>query len=484
MRISELFDELNQSELDELLDLPVRGTEAISARDIRRRVDRALDEDPMQRRIHMKRTYKKVLCAALIAAVLLTGALATASRLNLLRGWLPDDGIGELVVNTEKQSIENGDLRLTLEESLADETLTYIAYSLTALTDEGQAILDDLQQEEGGQYHWTGEGITTGLEPSADVLVGVYATSSTRVTNRAPRNSSIRSESIPTGQPDKLLYRSYFLGKGGVYLTLDGADGQLDVPQSANAQSAEIEFDFPTNIPLPNGEEATFYSLHLTSLGYALDAKAWFADSIKQQFELEYMLHLLMKDGSIRTMTQLAVDNTYTGGLGRWNEVLDLKTVDAVILNDTAYYLNGRDPKPYHLPDEYHIVRLEPKTIYTVPGTKNDVPYDAPIPGYPARDLLEPLRGTVDWNEKTQTAVLTLGEYTCTVTVGSPTIQYGDGETYTDPFFPSLAEVINSKLYLGPFGFERFLGLRSCGCDRYAGEIMDLTDIQAVYYTK
>lgn len=201
MRISELFDELNQSELDELLDLPVRGTEAISARDIRRRVDRALDEDPMQRRIHMKRTYKKVLCAALIAAVLLTGALATASRLNLLRGWLPDDGIGELVVNTEKQSIENGDLRLTLEESLADETLTYIAYSLTALTDEGQAILDDLQQEEGGQYHWTGEGITTGLEPSADVLVGVYATSSTRVTNRAPATARFGRKAYQPASP-------------------------------------------------------------------------------------------------------------------------------------------------------------------------------------------------------------------------------------------------------------------------------------------
>ena len=60
MRISELFDELNQSELDELLDLPVRGTEAISARDIRRRVDRALDEDPMERRIHMNHDSKKL----------------------------------------------------------------------------------------------------------------------------------------------------------------------------------------------------------------------------------------------------------------------------------------------------------------------------------------------------------------------------------------------------------------------------------------
>lgn len=481
MRISELFDELNQAELDELLDLPVRGTEAISTRDIRRRVDRVLDEDPMERRIHMKRTYKKALCAALIAAVLLTGALAAASRLNLLRGWLSDDSIGELVVNTEKQSIENGDLRLTLEESLADETLTYIAYSLTALTDKGQAILDDLQQEEGGQYHWTGEGITTGLAPSADVLVGVYTTSSTRVTNRAPRNSSIWSESIPTGQPNKLLYRSYFLGKGGVYLTLNGAEEQLNVPQTANAQSAEIEFDFPTKVPLPNGEEATFYSLRLTSLGYALDAMAWFADSSKQQFELEYMLHLLMKDGSIRTMTQLAVNNSYTGGLGRWNEVLDLKTVDAVILNNTAYYLDGRDPEPYELPAEYGVVRITPAPIYALPYPQMQ---DFMLGGYPARDLLEPFGGTVDWDEDTQTAVLTLDEYTCTVTVGSPTLQYGDGETYTDPFYPSLAEVVDGELYLAPFGFERFLGLRSCGCDRYEGDIIDPSDIQAVYYTK
>lgn len=482
MRISELFDELNQSELDELLDLPVRGTETISARDIRRRVDRVLNEDPAERRIHMKRTHKKVLCAALIAAVLLTGALAAASRLNLLRGWLPDDGIGELVVNTEKQSIENCDLRLTLEESLADETLTYIAYSLTALTDEGQAILDDLQQEEGGKYHWTGEGIATGLEPSADMLVGVYTTSSTRVTNRAPRNSSIRSESLPTDQPNKLLFRSYFLGEGGVYLTLADADGQLDVPQSANAQSAEIEFDFPTNIPLPNGEEATFYSVRLTSLGYALDAKAWFADNSKQDFKLEYMLHLLMKDGSIRTIAQLS-NTSYTDNLGRWNEVLDLKTVDAVILDDTAYYLNGRDPQPYELPDEYHIVQVEPKIIYTIPGTKNGVPYDAPIPGYPAKDLLEPLGGTVDWDGQTQSAVLTLGERRCTVTVGSPYV-YDSSGTPTDIQFLSAAEVVDGTLYLGPFSLERFLGLRCCGRDRYTGEFMDPTDIQAAYYTR
>ena len=100
MRIPELFDELNEHELDELLDLPVRGTAAVSVRRVRRRVNRALDADPAERRVHMKQAYKKGICAALIAACLLTGAFAAATKLNLLRRWLDEDSIGELVVNT------------------------------------------------------------------------------------------------------------------------------------------------------------------------------------------------------------------------------------------------------------------------------------------------------------------------------------------------------------------------------------------------
>ena len=89
----------------------------------------------------MKQAYKKGICAALIAACLLTVAFAAATKLNLLRGWLDEDSIGELVVNTDKQSVETEDFRLTIEESLSDESTTYVAYSLTALSDYGWAIL-------------------------------------------------------------------------------------------------------------------------------------------------------------------------------------------------------------------------------------------------------------------------------------------------------------------------------------------------------
>ena len=60
MQIAELFDELNEQELEALTALPVRGTADVSVRAIRRRVGRALDEDPAERRGHMKQVYKKV----------------------------------------------------------------------------------------------------------------------------------------------------------------------------------------------------------------------------------------------------------------------------------------------------------------------------------------------------------------------------------------------------------------------------------------
>ena len=172
MRIPELFDELNEHELDELLDLPVRGTAAVSVRRVRRRVNRALDADPAERRVHMKQAYKKGICAALIAACLLTGAFAAATKLNLLRGWLDEDSIGELVVNTDKQSVETEDFRLTIEESLSDESTTYVAYSLTALSDYGWAILEDLEREEADRTVWTGQDISTG-STSAESLFTV-----------------------------------------------------------------------------------------------------------------------------------------------------------------------------------------------------------------------------------------------------------------------------------------------------------------------
>ena len=62
----------------------------------------------------MKQLFKKGVCAALVAASLLTGAFA-ASQMDFWQYWF-ENGTGDLSVNTQKASIESTDLRLTLEE--------------------------------------------------------------------------------------------------------------------------------------------------------------------------------------------------------------------------------------------------------------------------------------------------------------------------------------------------------------------------------
>lgn len=465
MQIAELFDELNEQELEALTALPVRGTADVSVRAIRRRVGRALDEDPAERRGHMKQVYKKGICAALIAACLLTVAFAAAAKFDLLRVWLKDDSFGALEINTEKQSIDNGDLRLTLEESLSDATTTYVAYSLTALTEAGEEMLEDPFGK-----------VSTDPETPSEDLVEIRKG---LTVNRDGSGGGHFVTTLEPSQPGRRAYCAYIYGNGPVSLTLYGAEGQLDVPPTANMQSAEIAFDFPTNIPLPNGTEATFYSLKLTSLGYSLDAKAWHADSRTQRFDLDYTLYFLMKDGSLHTMGELKMSNANNFSI--WKQVLDLNTVEAVILNDTAYYLDGRAPAPYTLPDEYRCIRLEPRVLYTVPGTNNGAADEFPIYGYPARALVEPFGGTVEYDAAAKTAVLTHGDYTCTVTVGSPVVEFGDGETLTSPY-PSVAEIVDGTLYLLPFGFDRTLGIYHCGTDCLEREESYPPTPTALYY--
>ena len=470
MQIDKLFDELDARALDEVLTLPVRGTAEVSARRIRRRVNRTLDADPAARRAHRMQLCRRAVCAALIAACLITGAFAAAAKFNLLRGWLDEDRIGALAVNTEQQTVETDDLRLTLEESLSDDTTTYIAYSITALSDTGRTMLQTAAETPGSI-------VSTAFSTESDALVTICTGSRTGATQFRTDGGSVFTESLESDAAGRLLYRSYITGAGTVSLHLTGAETQLDVPPTAHAQTVDILFDPSVELPLPNGTTARLYSLRLTSLGYALDARLLEASDRTRDFDYDDMLVFLMQDGSLRTMAQLTMRQKMLSGA--WSEVLDLNTVEAVILNDTAYYLDGRDPEPYVLPNTFGVLRVETRPIYTVPGTDNGVPGEFPIMGVPARTLVERFGGTVEWDTGTQTAVLTLNDHTCTVTAGSPVVQYGDGDSFTLPY-PSAAEVIDGTLYLLPAEFDRTLGLHCCGRD-FADD--DYTHILALYYT-
>lgn len=77
MRISDLFDEWEDTEQDILFDFPQREEPTISTHAILRQVHTKLEQDPQERSQPMRQIIKKGVCATIAAASLLTVAFAT-----------------------------------------------------------------------------------------------------------------------------------------------------------------------------------------------------------------------------------------------------------------------------------------------------------------------------------------------------------------------------------------------------------------------
>lgn len=387
MRISELFDELDEQALDELLTLPERETPAMSARNIRRRVNRTLDEDPTERRRHMKQLLKKGVCAALVAASLLTGAFA-ASQTDFWQYWF-EDGTGNLAVNSDKKSIQNADLRLTLEESLADGNHALVIFSVTALSDTGRKQLygDNL----------TGGGITTlvGLSPDPNAFQGggmSYQTSP--ISDRDTENQRFFRAEVSLSGPDvkPVLY-------------LHDLDTYLPIPMTANVQSASISFDGLT-VSCPLDTVVRLNTLQLSSLGWDLDYKLVSQPNAANNFVEYQIFYFRMKDGTLKTMSQLMDTQNWF----YWREVLDLDDVEGVVVDNTEYFLDGRAPQPYTVPDALQFAELD---TYDISQGSNQ------YHGVLLRDLVEKLGGTITWDNKTQSATVHYRGVTAAFTAGA-----------------------------------------------------------------
>lgn len=374
MRISDLFDELEDRERNELLTLPERETPAVSVHTIRRRVNQTLDEDPLERKRHMRQLFKKGVCAALIAASLITGAFA-ASQTDFWQYWF-ENGTGDLDVDCSKQSIQNADLRLTLEESLADDNHALVIFSVTALSDTGRKQLYG--------DHLTGGGVTTlvGISPDPNASQGggmSYQTSP--VSERDTENQRFFRAEVSLSGPDvkPVLY-------------LHGLDSYLPIPMTSNVQTASIAFDGKT-VSCPLDTVVSLNTLRLSSLGWDLDYDLVSKPNDANNF-IEYQIfYFVMRDGTLKTMAQMMDPQDWF----YWREVLDLDTVEGVVVDNTEYFLDGREPQPYAVPDTLQFTELD---------TYNVTQGASQYYGVLLRDLVEQLGGTVTWDAKTQSAAV------------------------------------------------------------------------------
>lgn len=432
MRISELFDALDEQALNDLLDLPLQGNTTVSVHTIRRRVNRTLDEDPEERRQHMKQLFKKGVCAVLAAASLLTGAFA-ASQMDFWQYWF-DDGTGGLSVNTKKETIENADLRLTLEESLADDNHALVIFSVTALSDTGRNQLygDSL----------TGGGVTplVGISPDPNASQGGGMSYQIRpITEQdAAEQRFFRAEISLSGSNVKPV------------LYLHGASTYIPIPVTANVQSISIPLNGRT-VTCPLDTVVRLNTLQLSSLGWHLDY------DLVSQFNaannsMEYQIfYLVGKDGTIKTMTQLMDVQNWS----YWREILDLDTVEGVVVDGTEYFLDGRAPQPYAVPTQLQFTELD---TYNISQGGNQ--YE----GILLRDLVEKLGGTITWDRQTQSATVRYRGVTAVFTANAAAF-VRNGRSYDSWVGNNMPCTIlqNNRLYLvNQTALQYALDIRLC----------------------
>ncbi len=432
MRISELFNALDEQTLDELLPVPEREMPAVSARDIRRRVSRTLDEDPVERRRHMKQLFKKGVCAALVAASLLTGAFA-ASQMDFWQYWF-ENGTGDLSVNTQKESIESTDLRLTLEESLADDNHALVIFSVTALSDTGRKQLysDGL----------TGGGVTTlvGIspDPNASQGGGMSYQASPIVERDTEGQRFFRAEISLSGPNVKPV------------LYLHDVSTYISIPVTANIQSISIPFDGRT-VSCPLDTVVRLNTLQLSSLGWDLDYDLVSQPNAANNFVEYQIFYLVTKNGTLKTMTQLMDAQNWF----YWREVLDLDTVEGVVVDNTEYFLDGRAPQPYAVPEQLQFAELD---TYNISQGGNQ--YE----GILLRELVEKLGGMITWNNKTQSATVTYRGVTAIFTANASTF-VRNSRSY-DPWSGNSTPCTvlqNNRLYLvNETALQRALDVRLC----------------------
>lgn len=412
MRISDLFDGLDEQERNELLDLPEREAPAISVRDVRRRVNQTLDEDPAERRRHMKQVFKKGVCAALIAASLITGAFA-ASQMDFWHEWFAN-GTGDLDINTEKQSIDNGDVQLTLEETLSDETVVYIVYSLVGLTEEGQRLIND-------------DSYVSGI----DCAISVWDTE----TETAVGQQWGAAENFDT--PEKRYFHmTLFPENHSLALRLRGSQDTIAIPATNNVAVAEVTLP---DISFVNyaGETDILHSVRLTSLGYYLD---YTLASERKSFwaAFEYQFYMAMKDGSIRSWAQQGAtlsSGDEQGHTGLWDNVLDVDQAEGIIIDGIEYFFDGRAPVERTVPAEYQLMES--------PTWRDDA---IPFLGAPLRSVIAQLGGTVIWDNETQSATATFRGVSCVCKDGDYSV-YRDGRIVYTADHP-LVKIIGNTMYV------------------------------------
>ena len=399
------------------------------------RIQRALTGGETGNRHPAGRPWRAALAAAAALALMTGTAFAVAYQTGVLEAFFQGDTSQlEPYVQTQVDSAENGDYRLTVDSTLNDGRTLYAVITVEGLNEQAAAdLMSNKVIAESHREMWGQDMVDMLMEDGGsgpETFWAYFVDSGESVsgmgTHELPAPSATsRSWRLQINMSD--VYREQGTGPIALYLNFIGRDYAVQIPTDVTVEVSTLPVEREVTLSPGSGERAYVDSLELSPISLTYVGELVSDDNTPPLF-------FRRTDGTVVTPAQLGLSfrrmenpQGYPIVIYQTDTPMPVEEFASVILGDTEFPLDGSAPFPAEVdeklyPFEIGLLRYPVLDV----GERN---YVADV-----ADLCQKLGAEYAWDEAAGTATATYRGVTITLTAGSATALV-DGEAmelYTD----------------------------------------------------
>ena len=399
------------------------------------RIQRALTGGETGNRRPAGRPWRAALAVAAALALMTGTAFAVDYQTGVLEAFFQGDTSQlEPYVQTQVDSAENGDYRLTVDSTLNDGRTLYAVITVEGLNEQAAAdLMSNKVIAESHREMWGQDMVDMLMEDGGsgpETFWAYFVDSGESVsgmgTHELPAPSATsRSWRLQINMSD--VYREQGTGPIALYLNFIGRDYAVQIPTDVTVEVSTLPVEREVTLSPGSGERVYVDSLELSPISLTYVGELVSDDNTPPLF-------FRRTDGTVVTPAQLGLSfrrmenpQGYPIVIYQTDTPMPVEEFASVILGDTEFPLDGSAPFPAEVdeklyPFEIGLLRYPVLDV----GERN---YVADV-----ADLCQKLGAEYAWDEAAGTATATYRGVTITLTAGSATALV-DGEAmelYTD----------------------------------------------------
>ena len=384
------------------------------------RIQRALTGGETGNRRPAGRPWRAALAAAAALALMTGTAFAVAYQTGVLEAFFQGDTSQlEPYVQTQVDSAENGDYRLTVDSTLNDGRTLYAVITVEGLNEQAAAdLMSNKVIAESHREMWGQDMVDMLMEDGGsgpETFWAYFVDSGESVsgmgTHELPAPSATsRSWRLQINMSD--VYREQGTGPIALYLNFIGRDYAVQIPTDVTVEVSTLPVEREVTLSPGSGERAYVDSLELSPISLTYVGEPVSDDNTPPLF-------FRRTDGTVVTPAQLGLSfrrmenpQGYPIVIYQTDTPMPVEEFASVILGDTEFPLDGSAPFPAEVdeklyPFEIGLLRYPVLDV----GERN---YVADV-----ADLCQKLGAEYAWDEAAGTATATYRGVTITLTAGS-----------------------------------------------------------------